>query len=369
MLARAVVLVLLAASAAAAASARPAGVSSSPLVDCSDTILTGAQPAQAPDGAIVYALGEEIRSVQPDGTGLTTLYESDAPLGSPEVSPDGRLIAFDRRSLNEIWMMNRDGSGAHFVTAGTTPTFSPDNKHLAIGGAATERWYVELDVVDLDGTGRRPIAFDANPFPEPSWSPDGTRVAFGSFMVTFPPHGLPVLKLVGVDGSNERSRGTGSSPQWSPDGTEIAYTEASDPNRTKTIEVFSPDGTPRFRRLGPRSRLLDAVSPGWSVSGGQLTFLLTPTGYESQEGLLWRIDANGRGRHPIAAGCMFGTGSADRLRGALAPDRIFSLEGSDVIDVLGGRRDVVDCGPGRDSVRADRRDVIARNCERVRRSR
>jgi hypothetical protein len=265
--------------------------------------------------------------------------------------------------------MNRDGSDAHFVTTGTTPSFSPDSKHLAIGGAATTIWYVELDVVDLDGSGRRHVAFDANPFPEPSWSPDGTRIAFGSFIAPFPPHGYPVIRIVGADGSDERSRGTGSSPRWSPDGTEIAYTEDSDANVPATIEVFKVDGDPRFRRVGPRGRLFDAISPAWSLTGGQLTFLLATTGYQSEEGLLWRIDANGRGRHPIASGCIFGTGLADRIRGSVRADRIYGLEGNDVIDVRGGRPDVVDCGPGRDSVKADRRDVIARTCERVRRSR
>jgi len=363
------ILVLVAACVAASASARPSGVSSSPFVACSDTILTAAQPTQAPDGAIVYAAGDDLRSVQADGTGLTTVYRSDSPIGAPDVSPDGRLIAFDRRSLREIWVMNRDGSDAHFVTAGTTPSFSPDSRHLAIGGAVTTIWYVELDVVDLDGSDRRPVAFDANPFPEPSWSPDGTRIAFGSFIAPFPPHGFPVIRIVGADGSDERSRGTGSSPRWSPDGTEIAYTDDSDANVPATIQVFKVDGDPHFHRVGPRGRLFDAISPAWSLTGGQLTFLLATTGYQSEEGLLWRIDANGRGRHPIASGCTFGTGSADHIRGSLRPDRIYSLEGNDVIDVRGGRRDIVDCGPGRDSVKADRRDVIARNCERVRRGR
>lgn len=317
----------------------------------------------------MYSSGDELRSVQADGAGLTTLYRSDSPIGSPDVSPDGRLIAFDRRSLNEIWVMNRDGSGAHFVTAGTTPSFSPDSRHLAIGGAPTYRWYVELDVLNLDGSGKRPIAFDANQFPEPSWSPDGTRIAFGSYVVIQPPYGFPVIKLIGADGSNERSLSTGSSPRWSPDGTEIAYTDDSDRNRPKTIRVIKVDGSSNSHRVGPGSRSLDAISPAWSPSGRQLIFLRTPAGYENEDGLLWLTDANGRGRHPIASSCLFGTGSGDHILRSPRANRIFGLEGNDVIDVRGGRRDVVDCGPGRDSVKADRRDVVARNCERVRRSR
>lgn len=348
----------------ASASALPSGVTSDPFLYCGP-VLAGAQPTQARDGAIIYSETYAIRSVQADGTGLTTLYHSDSPIGSPDVSPDGRLIAFDRRSLNEIWVMNRDGSNAHFVAAGTTPSFSPDGKQLAIGGARTDHRYIELDVVNLDGSGRRPIALDATPSPEPSWSPDGTRIAFGSYVRI--QLDFPAIKLVGIDGSGEQPLGSGESPSWSPDGTAIAYTEGSARDLPKAIEVVALDRS--YRHLvGPRGRSLDAISPAWSPSGRQLIFLRTPAGYESEDGLLWLTDVDGRGRHPIASSCLFGTGSGDHLRRSPRANRLFGLEGNDVIDVRGGRRDVVDCGPGRDSVRADRRDVVARNCERVRRS-
>ena len=36
--------------------------------------------------------------------------------------------------------------------------------------------------------------------------------------------------------------------------------------------------------------------------------------------------------------------------------------GNDVIDAKDGRREIVDCGPGRDRVKADRNDVL-RGCE------
>jgi len=42
---------------------------------------------------------------------------------------------------------------------------------------------------------------------------------------------------------------------------------------------------------------------------------------------------------------------------------VFGNAGNDTINVVDGRRDVVDCGAGRDRVHADRRDVL-RNCER-----
>jgi Ca2+-binding RTX toxin-like protein len=46
----------------------------------------------------------------------------------------------------------------------------------------------------------------------------------------------------------------------------------------------------------------------------------------------------------------------DTLNGGRGNDRIFARDGV---------RDHINCGSGNDSVRADRADVVARNCEHV----
>lgn len=79
---------------------------------------------------------------------------------------------------------------------------------------------------------------------------------------------------------------------------------------------------------------------------------------------------------------MFGENGADRMTGSAGNDRIsagagndrivagtgrdqvYGSSGNDLIDVRDGARDVVSCGPGRDTVVRDRRDVL-RNCERT----
>jgi len=54
----------------------------------------------------------------------------------------------------------------------------------------------------------------------------------------------------------------------------------------------------------------------------------------------------------------------DAIQANAGRDRVFGREGNDRIRVRDGARDVVDCGSGRDTAAADRRDVL-RNCERV----
>jgi hypothetical protein len=81
----------------------------------------------------------------------------------------------------------------------------------------------------------------------------------------------------------------------------------------------------------------------------------------------------GRGNDRASGGTgadrLQGNAGGDRLKGGKGPDRLLGGKGSDVLLAADGRRDVVNCGPGRrDAARVDRRDVL-RHCERVRRGR
>jgi Ca2+-binding RTX toxin-like protein len=58
-----------------------------------------------------------------------------------------------------------------------------------------------------------------------------------------------------------------------------------------------------------------------------------------------------------------GNAGDDRLDGGTGRDRLFGRAGADLIDARDGERDVVYCGTGRDTVRADREDLL-RGCER-----
>lgn len=79
--------------------------------------------------------------------------------------------------------------------------------------------------------------------------------------------------------------------------------------------------------------------------------------------------AGGSGRDVIEGGpgddVLRGDGSFPGEEG-VDPDRLLGGSGDDRILARDGRRDTIDCGPGRDTATVDRRDRV-RNCERVRR--
>ncbi len=58
-----------------------------------------------------------------------------------------------------------------------------------------------------------------------------------------------------------------------------------------------------------------------------------------------------------------GTAGDDQIKARAGDDRVRALAGNDRIDVRGGGKDRVNCGGGTDSVKADKRDKIAKNCE------
>jgi Ca2+-binding RTX toxin-like protein len=57
----------------------------------------------------------------------------------------------------------------------------------------------------------------------------------------------------------------------------------------------------------------------------------------------------------------------DRIRAGSGTNRLSGGRGDDDLQARNGRADVIRCGPGADTVRADRRDQVGRSCETVRR--
>ena len=62
---------------------------------------------------------------------------------------------------------------------------------------------------------------------------------------------------------------------------------------------------------------------------------------------------------------ILGGPGADGINGQAGHDRIKAGRGADLIIANDGVRDWISCGPGKDRVKADRRDRVSRDCERV----
>src|SRR2546426_903581 len=151
----------------------------------------------------------------------TAASEAPAPSGGDRSSLNGR-IAFD--NFDDVWTIDADGTDLIRLTHSPRPDFYP------------------------------------------SWSPDGSRIAFNSNLT-----GDHVMYIAQADGSNvvDLSRaGEGWQLDWSPDGSSILFTSHRDHQDNYTdVYVMRPDGS-AVRRLTHNL----AYTPAWSPDGDHIVF-------------------------------------------------------------------------------------------------
>ena len=118
-------------------------------------------------------------AVQPAGRDVhLTLHEGTSMAAS--MSPDGRTIAIDL--LGTIWTLPAAGGRAKAVTDiamdARQPSWSPDGRKIAFQAYRTSTW--QIWTMNADGSELRAVTDDAGDAREPAWSPDGKRIAFSS---------------------------------------------------------------------------------------------------------------------------------------------------------------------------------------------
>lgn len=130
----------------------------------------------------------------------------------------------------------------------------------------------DIYTINADGTGLHRVTTAGTREQEPSWSPDGSRIAYQSRRPRW------AIFAACIDGTDEVpiTQSLSWSPDWSPDGEWIAYTTGSAIYRVK------PDGTGR--------ELLDAGGncgrPNWSPDGHAIAFHSTRSG-DNEIYILW----------------------------------------------------------------------------------
>jgi len=299
----------------------------------------------------------------------------------PQLSPDGRWIAFvvtslsDERDeyLSNIWVVDAAGGVPRRFTAGprrdTEPRWSPDGTRLAFLSERAPKDKLQLYVMPADGGEPTKLTALENGVGGAAWSPDGSRLAFvspvggqrepeseeekrksrparviTSVKYRFNGEGFvydrrPHVFVVSTDGSAPLQITDGdfidADPVWSPEGESIVFASArhaerDDDDASDLWRVPAKGGAPQ--RLTETSG--PVMLPAFSPDGRSIAYFTRPGRNAYGRNVRLFVVPSGGG----AAACL--TSALDRSCGPLHVRPLWSPDGRSVVVAAEDRGDV-----------------------------
>lgn len=209
----------------------------------------------------------------PTITSTPTVFATSVGGGVGEIA-----YASNRLGMPQIFLANIVGESASQITnmpeGACQPSWSPDGKRLAFispcKGMDDIYYDSSLYFINADGSELTPISTVPGGDFDPAWSPDGKSIAFSSLRA-----GQMEIFILNVEDQSvvQITKGATSvesrQPAWSPDGTQIIYTVKR--FGVYQIWLMNSDGTSQKQIVRSGTKLSDYL-PTWSKDGQLIVF-------------------------------------------------------------------------------------------------
>lgn len=272
---------------------------------------TPTPPAGQAGGQIAYTSGVDgdydVWIMDGDGTDKVDLTNDPSSEGSPDLSPDGRTVAYQRMVGSpsggappdfQIYQVPSAGGTASFLNGtpdafDVTPAWSPDGTSLA--------WVSSTSGGDPDiFTASPPTASPAVLLdtPELEGYSEWGRLANGTSAIAYhvqpdDPAGRWEVRLVELPSKTVRSFGEGRHPEISPDGTKLVFAS----NRTGgDYEIYAVALGAPATPVALTNNSVDDFTPSWSPDGTKITWTSHPNGGRAD---VFTMNANGSGQQNL----------------------------------------------------------------------
>ncbi len=178
---------------------------------------------------------------------------------------------------------------------GIRGAFSTEILYVSAEFISPELTYYRIEKSDYDGRRSQVLVESQEPLMSPTWSPDGSQVAYLSFETN-----LPRIYVQEIATGQRRQitdfPGINSSPVWSPDGTKLAMVLSKD----GSPDVYVMDlMTNQLTRLTDHPRA--ETEPSWSADSRSVVFTSDRTGQPQ----IYQVGINGGFPERLTFDCFY----------------------------------------------------------------